>query len=220
MGDEETRAAEKEAAEKAAKEAAEKEAAEKAAKEAAEKAAAEKEKEEMIPASRMRGIIKEKAAAEEKLRKIQKQLDLKNKEGLSDAERLKLEKEEVAAKLQEKESVLSKMEGKLKRAALRTYLSDARSPEVIKIVPDELIDLDDDDTLTTASQAAIDAWKRKPNIAGMFNPARRGGNSPLAGDGRPITREEYEKIKRDPSKTDAEKQAIHVRYIASLQSGR
>jgi hypothetical protein len=219
MGDEETKAAEEKAA--AEKEAEEKAAADKAAADkAAAKAEADKDKEEMVPASRIRGLAKEKAAMEAKLKKVQKQLDLKNREGLSEAETVSLEREEEKARVKEMEETLAKAQGKLKLAALRNYLDDARSPEVIKIVPDDLIDLDDDDLLTTASKSAIDAWKRKPNVSGMFNPAKRGGNSPLAGDGRPITEAEYNKIKRDSTKSPEERQAAHVRYLASIRARR
>jgi hypothetical protein len=221
MGDEETKAAEaaaeKEAAETAA---AEQEAADKAAadKEAADAAEAEKNKEEMVPVSRIRGLAKANAALEAKFKKLQKELDLKKREGMSAEETKKLEKEEAAAEIAEMKAALAKTNGKLKRAALRTYLNDARSPLAINNVPDELVDLDDNDMLTISSKAAINAWKQQPEVKGLFNPAIRGGNSPLAGDGKPITLEEYNKIKRDSSKTPEEKQAAHERFIKTCQA--
>jgi len=173
-----------------------------------------------VPASRLRGLVSEKAKLERQVKDLQDQMKKRATEGLTDMERMKLEKEELAAELKENEARSDLLETTSKQTMVRVHFGDRLvSPRVVSLVPLDLVEMDDTNELTASSKARLDAWARQAENKGLFHPERRAGNSPKAGDAASaITAEEYRAIMTDKTKTPAQKQQAHERYLASFAS--
>jgi len=173
--------------------------------------------EEMIPASRLRGLIKEKAQLEQRMVALEESLNSKKLEGMSEVERLKAEKETTEAKAKDWEDKYGELRTRLKRAAVLNHFADASTPRVADLVDLSKVELDDRGDLTKASKSVLKEWKSRDENKPLFASPRRGGNSPAPGSSvGTLSKEGYAKIINDPKRSSEEKQAAHDQYVRQL----
>lgn len=173
--------------------------------------------EKMIPESRLKGIVKEKASLEQTVKRLQAQLDAKATEGLSEVERLKAEKEAMTLEIAARDEAVKAKDQHVKRLAVKAHLTDAISPAVLGTVPMDIVEVDESGELTAASKKALKEWKSKPDISPLFTPARPGGNTPAPTDSSPeATKAKYYQTVADPNATPAQKQAALEAYRRSM----
>ena len=146
---------------------------EQAAAAAAEAAAASAD---MIPASRLRGIIAEQKKAEQRATAAEARLAAFEAEKLTDSEKLKRDAENARKETEEERNKNTALNRRLATSAVATYFKDAHDPaDAAGLVPADLVTMEDG-RLTADSRKALDSWKRSK--AYLFDSGRRTGNVP------------------------------------------
>jgi len=175
------------------------------------------DKEPMIPESRLRGLAKQNAELSQKLRALEEVANAKKIEGLSETERLKVEKEAATNKAAELATKHAALETKLKRAAILNHWKDAATPRVADLIDLDKVALDDNGEIDETSKILLKDWRSKDENKPLFNSQRRGGTTPAPSDGAgAMTKEAYARILSDPKATPAEKQKAHEQFMATF----
>ena len=150
---------------------------------AAAKAAEEAAAADMIPASRLTGLIKEGKKKDEALAALQKRLDAIEADKLSDIEKAKRDAERAGEESAATKETNAKLTKQLRQALVATHFKDAHDPQVAAgFAPDDMIEIEDG-KLTAACKKNLNGLKK--SHAWAFDDGKKPGNTPGPGNNKP-----------------------------------
>lgn len=139
--------------------------------------------EDMIPASRLRGILNEKTKAEKETATLRARLEALEAEKLTDVEKLKRDTENAQKERDEERARNATLSASLATAAVASYFKDAHNAsDAAALVPSDLVAVENG-RLTDESRKALDAWKKSRGY--LFDTGSRPGTIPGPGTTTP-----------------------------------
>jgi len=168
---------------------------------------------ELVPASRLRGLITEKDRLTQSNAELTARIEELEAANLGDLEKAQRDAKKAAEERDAAVASVADMTSTLADVQVRSHFSDATDPaDVAKLVPADLVELGDDRTLTKESRAALDKWKKaKAYLFGDDGHPEGGAPAPRASDsGKSLAEQFQEAIEKGDTATASK---LHARII-------